>query len=98
MTTQVQVVYHEELGHWWAESPDLDSFVATGETLSEVRRLVREGLPFYLQTDDVELFEIREGGALLLDLQVHGVPPSGSSTATGSHVKVRPAGRLPLPA
>jgi Uncharacterized conserved protein len=53
----VQVTYHEEPDGWWAESPDLDGYGAAGATLDEVRRLVREGIPFFLETDEVELDE-----------------------------------------
>lgn len=43
----VQVIYHQEPEGWWAESPDVEGFGASGETLEELRDLVREGLPFY---------------------------------------------------
>ena len=54
----VHLQYHHEPEGWWAESADLDGFVATGASLDEVRKLVREGVPFYLETDDVELREV----------------------------------------
>jgi predicted RNase H-like HicB family nuclease len=53
----VQVIYHDEPDGWWAESPDVDGFGAAGESLEEVRRLAAEGIPFYLETADVELDE-----------------------------------------
>lgn len=46
--TTVRVDYHREGTSWWADSPDLDGFVASGDSLTEVRQLVWEGLPFYL--------------------------------------------------
>lgn len=53
----IRVVYHREGDVWWADSPDLDGFVATGADLAEVRALVKEGVPFYVVDDDVELEE-----------------------------------------
>ncbi len=55
----VRVAYHEDQGLWWADSEDIDGFVATGNSLSEVRALVHEGLPFHLG----RAVEIREGRA-----------------------------------
>ncbi|MGW4412971.1 type II toxin-antitoxin system HicB family antitoxin [Nonomuraea sp. NPDC004702] len=56
---KVTVVYHNEDDAWWAESPDedLSTFVATGTTLEEVRELTREGVTFYLDTEDVQIVE-----------------------------------------
>ena len=48
----ITVFYHQEDGDWWAESPDLSGFGAAGRSLAEVRRLVRDGLPFYLDGGD----------------------------------------------
>jgi predicted RNase H-like HicB family nuclease len=42
---KVTVIYHEEKRTWWAESPDAESFFATGETLDQVRSRVYESLP-----------------------------------------------------
>jgi predicted RNase H-like HicB family nuclease len=66
MTVLVDVTYHEEPdGAWWADSPQVPGFVAGGDSLSEVRQLVAEGVPFYLDTQDVDIREAREGGARL---------------------------------
>jgi predicted RNase H-like HicB family nuclease len=66
MTTSVDVTYHVEPdGTWWADSPDVPGFVAGGETLAEVRQLVFEGIPFYLDTQDVDIREAQEGSARL---------------------------------
>ena len=54
---QIIVTYREEEGSIWADSADVDGFVAVGETLEEVRALVFEGLPFYLEYDDLTIFE-----------------------------------------
>jgi predicted RNase H-like HicB family nuclease len=57
MSREVRVVYHHEAEAWWADSPDVEGFVASGSDLSEIRRLVREGLEFYLEDDEVEIYE-----------------------------------------
>jgi predicted RNase H-like HicB family nuclease len=61
----VRVQYHREPKGWWAESPDLEGFVASGSTVDEVRHLVHEDVPFYLQEDDVEIKEIGDRGSLV---------------------------------
>lgn len=53
----IDVTYHFEQGQWWAESADVEGFVASAENLSDLRELVRGGLPFYLDLDAVELAE-----------------------------------------
>ena len=55
--TAISVNYHHEADAWWADSPDVEGFVAAGADLSEVRDLVREGLPFYLDDATVEIDE-----------------------------------------
>lgn len=59
----VTVVYHSEMGSWWADSrdPGLETFVAGGDTLDETRRLAGEGLEFHLG-DKVALIEMFEDG------------------------------------
>lgn len=57
----VRVEYHHEPEGWWADSPDVKGFVATGQDVSEVRALVREGLPFYLEQEDVDYYEVLAG-------------------------------------
>jgi predicted RNase H-like HicB family nuclease len=71
---QVRVTYHYEDDTWWADSPDVDGYVAAGDTLEATRELVLEGLPFFLD-EEVEVLEtpitlpwlrlITVGGALL---------------------------------
>ncbi|MER7762205.1 type II toxin-antitoxin system HicB family antitoxin [Streptomyces sp. NPDC097619] len=53
----ITVLYHQEGGSWWAESRDVAGFAAVGDSLAEVRGLVQDGLPFYLEG---EPFEFRE--------------------------------------
>lgn len=93
MTTTVRVKYHQEADGWWAESPDVDGFVASGSTLHEVRELTREGLPFYLEVTDLELVEEGPASAVVVDWTVLAdvmARPSTSSSVTG--VKVRGVG------
>ena len=56
---QVPVTYHNEGGSWWAESHLMPGYTAAGDSLEEVRELVRDGIPFYLglTLDQVRLDE-----------------------------------------
>ena len=88
---QVVVTYREEEGSIWADSPDVEGFVAVGETLEEVRALVFEGLPFYLEDNDLILleewedhhpivvFEPRRTGYQMFDAS-HTAPAMGTRT------------------
>jgi len=60
----VTVVYHSEMGSWWADSPDpgLETFVAGGGSLEETRRVAGEGLEFHLG-DRVTMTELFEDGS-----------------------------------
>ena len=58
---KVTVNYHHEAGGVWADSPDVEGLAVAGENLAEVRALVREGLEFYLDDDDVDLRESMDG-------------------------------------
>ena len=42
---RARIIYHEDVGSWWAESPDFP-YTAVGDTLEEVQALAREGLPW----------------------------------------------------
>lgn len=55
---EVVITYHQEPEGCWADSPNIDGFVVAGVSLDEVRSLVREGLPFYLEQSDVEVLEV----------------------------------------
>lgn len=76
MPAIVRVTYHQESVGWWADSDDLPGFVASGADLHEVRDLVRSGVPFYLENDDVVIEEQTDTGALVVQAtwQVSGVP------------------------
>lgn len=59
----IRVRYHREPDGWWADSPDVEGFVASGADLTEVRDLVKSGIPFYLDDPDVEIEEESAGSA-----------------------------------
>ena len=44
----VRIIYHHEPDGWWAESPDVDRWLAAAETYGEVVKLAEEGIPFAL--------------------------------------------------
>lgn len=44
----VRVIYHHEADGWWAASPDVNGWSATGGTYAEVVKLAEEGIPFAL--------------------------------------------------
>lgn len=85
MTVVVDVTYHEELdGAWWADSPQVPGFIAGGDSLTEVRQLVAEGVPFYLDTE--EKVDIREALARL-DVAFDLIVASWSPTwQVGTHL------------
>jgi predicted RNase H-like HicB family nuclease len=43
------VVYEPGPPNWSAYVPDLPGYAATAESLDELRRLVREGIPFHIE-------------------------------------------------
>jgi len=53
--TTVTVIYHYVDGSWWAEADGHPGYLAVANTLDELRELVREGLPFSLEVDHVEI-------------------------------------------
>lgn len=53
----VTVMYHQEGETAWAESADLEGYSVAGDSIAQVRELVRDGLPFYLDDGDFELRE-----------------------------------------
>lgn len=70
--TPATVVYHHEDGTWWADSPDVPGFTAVSDTLSELRQMVREGVPFYLDESEVELYEQNVDGTPVRDVRLSG--------------------------
>lgn len=49
----VRVIYHREADAWWAESPDVEGWSASGETYAEVVKLAEEGIPFALDRETI---------------------------------------------
>lgn len=60
----VRVIYHNEEGAWWAESPDVKGWTAIADTYDEIVKLVEDGIPFALERE-VELEHILPPGAHL---------------------------------
>jgi predicted RNase H-like HicB family nuclease len=83
--TTIRVRYHREPEGWWADSPDLGGFVASGRDLAEVRELAKDGVPFYLDDEKVELVEeLADSGAPVVEFHVdteHSVSVSTESQA-----------------
>jgi predicted RNase H-like HicB family nuclease len=50
-----RVIYHREPEGWWAESPDVQGWTAVGGSYAEVLELAKEGIPFALERDEVDL-------------------------------------------
>lgn len=62
MTETYRIVIHLEVrgedAHdvsWWADSPDIEGWTAGAETLSELAKVAEDGIPFYLDTEDIAL-------------------------------------------
>jgi predicted RNase H-like HicB family nuclease len=83
----IQVIYRQEDGVWGAESPDVVAFGAAADTLDELRALVREGLAFYLEDDNVELDE-RFPYPVALSTQPHDSPFWTASVTTSGSANV----------
>lgn len=83
-----QVIYHREDGVWWAESPDVEGFGASADTLEELRPLVRQGLAFYLEDDGIGLDE-RFPYAVVLSAQIETSMDAVASAGTAGLTVVR---------
>jgi len=64
--TKVLVRYHHEDGSWWAESDQLPGFSAAAGTFDELDVLVREGVAFATDENDLEVIRILDESATLL--------------------------------
>ncbi len=51
---KIRVIYHEEDGSWWTESPDFPGWVSGADTYEEARKLAEDGIPWALERE-VEL-------------------------------------------
>lgn len=90
MRQAVSVRYHYEGSSWWADSPELEGFVAVGSSLPEVRDLVREGVPFYAENDRVEILEALERDAVVVQVNVTRAP-----TGENWHLSRKPSTAAP---
>jgi predicted RNase H-like HicB family nuclease len=86
----ITVVYHQEGSSWWAESADVSGFATAGESLAEVRDLVREGLPFYLEDAPFELREQMARPQVEASLKVLNTTPSAPMWLQNSEDDVAP--------
>ena len=58
----VRVIYsHEADGAWIGTSPDVPGFVGHGETYEEARDRVQDGLPWFMETENVLIAHIVPG-------------------------------------
>ncbi|SMF81005.1 type II toxin-antitoxin system HicB family antitoxin [Streptomyces sp. Amel2xC10] len=86
----IAVLYHQEGSSWWAESPDVSGFGAAGESLAEVRGLVHEGLPFYLEDEQFELREQLARPQVETSVKVLNATPSAPMWLRDSQDDVAP--------
>ena len=103
----VRVTYHQEAEGVWADSADVDGWTAAGGNLGEVRELVHDGLPFYLDLDSSALDlreEISDSAATVVDLSYKadfgGVHTGSFGSSAGTVIKThltRPNATLPDP-
>ncbi len=56
--SSVRVIYHFEDGNWWADSPDVERWSAAAPDVAELVELVVEGVPFALESEDVEIVHL----------------------------------------
>jgi predicted RNase H-like HicB family nuclease len=77
---QVTVRYHQEGDVWWAETDDLKTFSAAGQSYEEVRDRVRVALPDLLGAD-VELYDDVTAVGADVGFSLHSVQ-GGSAPST----------------
>ena len=51
----IRVIYHREPEGWWADSPDVEGWYASGATYEEVHRLAERGIRFALEGASVQM-------------------------------------------
>jgi predicted RNase H-like HicB family nuclease len=87
----VQVVYHQEPDGWWADSPDVPGYGVAGASLDEVRGLVREGLPFFLEVDQVEVDERFPTAVIRAEItSTFGYEPANTANVLRSKSTIKP--------
>lgn len=90
--TMVRVTYHHERDSWWAESPDVPGYTAVADTLEDLRSSVRDGLPFHLDVEAVEIVETLP--AVLTVRSSYGTLTVVNGTGTGAAVNGAYGARL----
>ena len=55
-----KIVIEKDDCSWRATSPDINGMFIFANSLNEVRELVKSGVPFYLDSRDVEIIEVLE--------------------------------------
>jgi predicted RNase H-like HicB family nuclease len=56
----IKIVIEKDDCSWRATSPDINGMFIFANSLNEVRELVKSGVPFYLDSHDVEIIEVLE--------------------------------------
>ncbi|AXG14517.1 type II toxin-antitoxin system HicB family antitoxin [Intrasporangium calvum] len=92
MATTVRIQYEELDGNWVATSPDLPGYRAVGDRLPDVRSMVFEGVPFFVNEDDVDIREElpETTTPVVVVEEVH--VSYGGVTVWGASTRVRAAG------
>lgn len=95
---QVVVTYHHEGEGWWADSSDLAGFTVVGNSMAEVRALVHEGLPVYLESDDIDLYEVLGSYTPVVEVELGASEPqaylSTGATSTGGATEISRQGAV----
>lgn len=95
--THVRVIYHQDAGAWWADSPDLDGYVAVAESLDDLRVLVREGVAFHLETDaPVEILESTDRGSTVGTWRIKEFPEAFASAGTANPTRGQVRAHSPM--
>lgn len=88
---KARVTYHREPEGWSALSADVPGYSAFGETLGEVRGLVREGLAFFLDLEWDQLL-IEEEGIVFYGETVGKAMGTVVFRTTSTQVMIQPIG------
>jgi predicted RNase H-like HicB family nuclease len=81
--TTVTVVHHYVDGSWWAEAEGHPGYLAVASTLDELRELVEEGLPCFLEVDSVEIDARYDIETVGMENQSEVAPVTVTVTAAG---------------
>jgi predicted RNase H-like HicB family nuclease len=80
----VTVIHHYVDGSWWAEAEGHPGYLAVASTLDELHELVREGLPFFLEVDSVEIDARYDVETAEMENQSEAAPVTLTVTSTTS--------------